>query len=126
MRFRKQFDAVGAFAAAAACAVDCSGDPGITSQSAARDLDLNEIARRCGLSDEVSIRWRPRMRGIRRRPRCWSRSACWSWPPRPLLSRLRFLPLLRQWQRQQPIRLRPERFSLDYGAVLERGRPLAI
>jgi hypothetical protein len=54
MRFRKQFDAVGAFAAAAACAVDCSGDPGITSQSAARDLDLNEIARRCGLSDEVS------------------------------------------------------------------------
>lgn len=51
LRFRKQYDEVAQIAARNASAIDCSGDPGITSISAARDADINEIARRCGVAD---------------------------------------------------------------------------
>lgn len=54
MRFRKQFDEDAAERASEATALDCSGDPGITSQSDAVDADINNIVRKYHISDEMT------------------------------------------------------------------------
>lgn len=52
MRFRKQFDEAAQLAVSQSTSIDFSGDPGITSQSDARNHDINEIVRRAGIGDQ--------------------------------------------------------------------------
>lgn len=55
MKFRTQFDEAAHIAAAQKTWIDCSRDPGVTSQSAALDLDINRIVKRAGINDAMSV-----------------------------------------------------------------------